>query len=306
MEFFKHNANLNFMKFRYLAIIFSIIIFIVSIASIITYSFNWGLDFTGGTQIHLQFKQDVVTENIQKTLKQKNLKNTQVQSYGSNKDILITLALSKKDNRLLNNEKITNFINKTFPLAKITSINSVGAKVSEELANKGSIAVIIAMLLIFIYIAFRFEYRMAISASIALIHDPVLILGIFSFFHIKFDLTALAAILTVLGYSLNDTIVVFDRVRENFRKMRTGNSSGVINISINQTLSRTIMTSMLTLVVVIALLLFGGPDIFSFSLALAIGIIVGTYSSIYIAGALAIQFGLSKKHLMKKCIDNNN
>ncbi len=158
----------------------------------------------------------------------------------------------------------------------------------------------VALLLTLIYISFRFEYRFAISGILALIHDPVLILGVFSFFHIQFDLISLVALLTVIGYSLNDTIVVFDRVRENFRKVRKGSSIDIMNLSINQTLSRTIMTSGLTMLAVLALLIYGGPVLFSFSLALLIGIIVGTYSSIYIAGALAIAFGLDRSNFLPK------
>ena len=184
------------------------------------------------------------------------------------------------------------------PGATFQSVNFVGSTVSSELAYKGILAVIVALLGTMIYIALRFEYRLAVSAAVALVHDPVLILGIFSFFHIQFDLTALAAVLTVIGYSLNDTIVVFDRVRENFRKMRRGTTVEVVNAAINQTLSRTIMTSSLTLTVVVVLFLFGGPTIHGFALALIIGIVIGTYSSIYVAGAFAVALGLSRKDLM--------
>ena len=186
------------------------------------------------------------------------------------------------------------------PGAQIQRFNVVGAEVGKELFTKGALALFVSLLAILIYISMRFEYRFAISAILALIHDPVLILGMFSLFHIQFDLIAFAAVLTVIGYSLNDTIVVFDRVRENFRKVRKGTPLEIMNLSINQTLSRTIMTSGLTLLAVISLLIYGGPVLYGFSLALLIGILIGTYSSIYVAGALAVAFGLQRADFLPK------
>ncbi len=174
----------------------------------------------------------------------------------------------------------------------------VGPQVGKELANKGILAVIVALLAIMVYVALRFEYRFALGAALALIHDPILILGIFSFFQWEFNLTVLAAVLAVIGYSLNDTIVIFDRIRENFRKMRKGSTLEIVNISTNQTLSRTLMTSAITLMVVLALFFFGGPMIHGFAAALIIGIVVGTYSSIYVAGALTVALGLSRADLL--------
>jgi preprotein translocase subunit SecF len=187
-----------------------------------------------------------------------------------------------------------------FPAAKVQQINYIGPQVGSELATKGIIAVIVAVLATMVYIAVRFEYRLAVSSAIALIHDPMLILGVFAWFGIEFDLKALAAVLAVIGYSLNDTIVVFDRVRENFMKIRRTEPIDIMNLSINQTLSRTIMTSFLTLSVVLALLFLGGESLRGFSLALSIGIIIGTYSSIYVAGSLAIWLGLSKSDFLPK------
>ena len=184
------------------------------------------------------------------------------------------------------------------PGAKVDQINYIGPQVGRTLITNGILAVIVSLLATMAYIALRFEYRFAVSAAVALIHDPVLIFGIFSFFHIEFDLISLAAVLTILGYSINDTIVVYDRVRENFRKVRRGTVIEVMNLSINQTLSRTVMTSGLTLLVVIVLYFFGGPTLQGFSLALIIGIIIGTYSSIYVAGSLAVSMGLNRKHLL--------
>lgn len=175
---------------------------------------------------------------------------------------------------------------------------NISVQVGRELATQGALAVFIALLGIMIYIALRFEYRFAVGAAIALIHDPIVILGIFSLFGIEFNLTALAAILAVIGYSLNDTIVIFDRIRENFRKLRKGSAVEVVNLSINQTLSRTIMTSATTLLVVLSLCVFGGTMIHSFALALVIGIVVGTYSSIYVAGTIAVALGLDRRNFL--------
>lgn len=186
------------------------------------------------------------------------------------------------------------------PNFTVMRTDQVGSQVGSELMQKGVVAVLTAMLLTALYIGLRFEYRFALGAAVALAHDPILILGVFSLTGIEFDLQTLAAILAVIGYSLNDTIVVFDRVKENFIKVRNKTPIEIMNLSLNQTLSRTIMTSMLTLIVVVALLLFGGPSIFGFALALAIGILIGTYSSIYIAGSLAITLGLNKLDLMPK------
>ena len=182
----------------------------------------------------------------------------------------------------------------------------VGADIGKQLVEKGSISIFIAVLAIMIYIAFRFEYRLAISAIIALCHDILIILGIFSLFRIDFDLSVLAAILAILGYSINDTVVIFDRIRENFRKVRNVSAIDIVNMSINQTLSRTIMTSFLTLLVVLVLLIFGGQSLFGFALALTIGIIIGTYSSIYIAGVLSIKMGLSRFDILeRRKVDNS-
>jgi preprotein translocase subunit SecF len=193
---------------------------------------------------------------------------------------------------------VVNQVLKVLPGAKLDQVSYIGPQVGGEMASRGLLAIIIALLGTMIYIAFRFDMRFAVGSTVALIHDPILILGVFSFFHIEFNLIALAAVLTVIGYSLNDTIVIFDRVRENFRKLRKADALEVMNMSINQTLSRTIMTSVLTLMVVVALYVLGGSLLHGFSLALIIGILVGTYSSIYVAGTLAILLGVDRHHLV--------
>jgi len=257
---------------------------------------NWGLDFTGGTQVEMSFVENANIESIRKSLKSIGYREPQVMAYGTSHDVLISLSSTE----MVNVNKLRFQLQGIFPQAKIDQINYIGPQVGSELATKGLIAVIVALLATMVYIAIRFEYRLAISSAIALIHDPMLILGVFAWFGIEFDLKALAAVLAVIGYSLNDTIVVFDRVRENFMKVRRTEPIDIMNLSINQTLSRTIMTSFLTLSVVLALLFLGGESLRGFSLALSIGIIIGTYSSIYVAGSLAIWMGLSKKDFLPK------
>jgi preprotein translocase subunit SecF len=254
---------------------------------------NLGLDFTGGTQIEVTYADPVNLASVREQLVTAGFTEAVVQSYGSARDALIRIGPHLDEKNQLIQRVIA-----ALPGAHVEAMEYIGPKVGQELLNSGILAVIVALLGIMFYVAIRFEYRFAVSSVTALIHDPIVILGIFSLFRIEFDLIALAAVLTIIGYSLNDTIVVFDRIRENFRKMRAGSVLEIVNLSINQTLSRTIMTSGLTLLVVIALLLFGGETLFGFSLALTIGIIVGTYSSIYVAGTLAIAMGLQRIHLL--------
>lgn len=294
MEFFKHNTKIDFMGLRKWTALLSAILFIASLVSLATYHLQWGLDFTGGTQIQVSYSKPANLEQIRTDLAKAGYRDAVVQSYGTSEDVAITIAPRANQDQ----SKLVSDIMKHLPGAEKKSVAFVGPQVGQELATKGALAVLVSLLSTMIYIAIRFEYRFAVSSAAALVHDPLLILGIFSFFHLDFDLKTLAALLAVIGYSLNDTIVVFDRVRENFRKIRKSSPTEIMNISINQTLSRTIMTSALTLVVVVSLFLYGGEAIHGFALALMIGILIGTYSSIYVAGSLAIAMGLSKKDLM--------
>ena len=296
MEFFKNVTHIHFMRARKVAIGFSCLLFLISIIALATKGLNFGLDFTGGLQIEVRYEQAADLNQIRNQLMGAGFHEQQVKTYGSTSDVMITLPL-KDDSQ---QQRVKETVAQVLAGGQIQQMSFIGPQVGQELASKGALAMIISMILILIYIAWRFEYRLAISAVIALIHDPMIILGVFSLFQIEFDLISLAAVLTVIGYSLNDTIVVFDRVRENFRKMRQGTSLEIMDSSINQTLSRTIMTSGLTLLAVVSLLIFGGPTLFGFALALFIGIIVGTYSSIYIAGALAVMMGLSRTDFLPK------
>lgn len=296
MEFFSHKTNIDFMslRMRMFTAIFSVAIFIGSVVALSVNGLNFGLDFTGGLQVQLQYKQTANITQIRKDLSKIGYPQARVQSYGTSQAVLLSLQLRKHQNRI----QFLSDIKTSLPGAKIQAVNFVGPQVGKELATQGALAMVVALIATMIYIAMRFEYRFAASAALALVHDPMLVLGIFAIFHVEFNLPALAAILAVIGYSLNDTIVVFDRVRENFRKMRKADSCEVMDVSINQTLSRTIITSALTLVTVLCLYFLGGEKIHSFSLAMIIGIIIGTYSSIYVAGAFALSMGLSRKDFL--------
>lgn len=297
MEFFHKIPHIDFMGMRRITAFASMAIFIASIVIIFNNGLNFGLDFTGGTQIEVRYDNPQEPDDIREYLEDKGF-DAKVTHFGTSKDILIRLANKEGMSEQALGEEVVSILKQSHSDVELRRIEFVGAEVGASLAEKGGMAILVALFATMIYIAMRFEYRFAISAAVALLHDPVLILGIFSAFQIEFDLATLAAILAVIGYSLNDTIVVYDRVRENFRKLRKGSPTEVMNLSINQTLSRTIMTSVLTLFVVVALLIFGGETLFGFSLALFIGIVIGTYSSIYVAGALALSMGLSKSDLM--------
>lgn len=301
MEFFKHNTTIHFMAQRKWAALLSIILFSLSLLSLVCYGLNWGLDFTGGTQIQLSYKAAANLEAIHNQLEDAGFKDAVVISYGTSKDVLVSLVPKEKNFAMQDEKTQSAMVSKllaALPGAKVEQVNYIGPQVGQEMSSKGLIAIIIALLGTMVYIAFRFDLRFAIGSTVALVHDPIIILGLFSFFHIEFNLIALAAVLTVIGYSLNDTIVIFDRVRENFRKLRKADALEVMNQAINQTLSRTIMTSALTLTVVLALFFLGGSLLHGFALALMIGIVVGTYSSIYVAGSLAIALGLNRQHLV--------
>lgn len=301
MEFFK-KTDYDFMGIRKWAGLFSVVIIIGSIAALLVNGLNLGLDFTGGTQIEVAYSKPADIPTIRKQLSQAGFSEAVVQSYGSAEAVLI--SISPKDEHA--SKTIGQDIASALPEAKIQRVDFIGPQIGKELMTKGALAFFIALLATLAYIALRFEYKLALSAILALLHDPILILGIFALFHIEFNLPAFAALLTVIGYSLNDTVVVFDRVRENFRKLRKISTIDLMNLSINQTLSRTVMTSGLTLLVVIALFLYGGATIHSFSIALIIGIVVGTYSSIYVAGSLAVKLGLNRKDFItpQKNIDD--
>ena len=300
MELFKRVTSLDFMGMRKAVGIISILLCFASMLIIYTKGIAFGLEFTGGTQIELRFNQPIELNYLNRHLDKYGFSDLRTRHYGSTKDVLIRLANSNLNAEGKIADKIQLAFQDSAYSVEIRSIEYVGAEVGNQLAKQGVFAIVVAIVAIMLYIAVRFEYRFAVTAALGLVHDTMLVLGILSFFQVDFDLVTLGAVLAMVGYSLNDTIVVFDRVRENFRVVRTGTSHEIMNLAINQTLSRTIMTSFLTLLVVVALLLFGGSSLHGFSLTLFLGIIIGTYSSIYVSGALAMYMGLSRSDFLPK------
>lgn len=291
-----------FMKYRYVAFIFSLIVSALCIFTIVTKGFNWGLDFTGGTVIETQFSQPADLAKLRAELENNGYGNALVQTTGSQRDLMIRLPANAGDMTVGN--KVMEVIHQQLDAnAVIKSIEFVGPNVGEELTQGAIYATLATLAMLLIYVGTRFEWRLAVGGIVALFHDVLVTIGIFSFLQIEIDLTFVAAILSVVGYSLNDSIVVFDRVRENFPKVRRSTSVEVIDISLSQTLSRTLMTSVTTLFVVLALFYLGGPTLHSFSLALLIGIGFGTYSSIYVAIGVALQLGLKREHMIQPVVE---
>ncbi len=291
-----------FMKYRMVAFAFSIILTALCIFSVVTKGFNWGLDFTGGTVIETNFSQPADLGKVRAVLDENGYTSALVQTFGGQKDVMIRLPASAGDMSLGN--KVMDIIHqKLDPEAKIQSIEFVGPNVGEELTQGAIYGTLATLAMLLLYVGLRFEWRLAAGGILALFHDVMVTIGVFSYLQIEIDLTFVAAILSVVGYSLNDSIVVFDRVRENFPKIRRGTSQEVIDISLSQTLSRTLMTSVTTLFVVLALYWLGGPTLHSFSLALLIGITFGTYSSIYVAVGVALALGLKREHMIQPVVE---
>lgn len=304
MQLFKNKLNIDFMGKRRLAIILSGILLAISLTALITKGLNFGIDFTGGTLIEVGYPQAVELEPIRAILAASGFDGAQVQHFGSSRDVLVRIApQADKESAQLSDELIADLQQQDAGM-ETRRVEFVGPQVGEELTEQGALAMIYALIGILIYIMVRFQWRFAPGAVIALVHDVLIIIGIFAVFQFDFDLTVLAALLAVIGYSLNDTIVVFDRIRENFRKMRKGTAIDIVNTSLNQTISRTLMTSITTLLVLSSLFVFGGEVIHSFSLALILGVIVGTYSSIYVASTATLALGVSKSDLMPAKVEN--
>jgi len=303
--------KIDFLGKRHIAVWGSIILSIAALVSLAVQGLNFAIDFTGGTVVEVQFRAPADVNQIRQNLEAEGFKNPMVQLFGTTRDVLIRLAPEDKPKQKDEGEgvalkqgealkaRVLAILNKdSANPAELHRIEFVGPQVGDDLVTDSGLALLYASIGILIYVALRFEYRFALGAILATLHDVVMILGFFSFFQLEFDLSVLAAVLTIMGYSLNDTIVVFDRIRENFRKLRRGEVIEVMNISINETLTRTLMTSFLTLLSVVAMALFGGPVIHNFALALIIGIVIGTYSSIYVASALTLRLGVSRADLM--------
>ena len=286
------DIDIKFMAIRRMPMFLSSILLIICLASIILKGFNFGIDFSSGYIVQLKFDKQISIVNIENKFSESNIEDVTVQLYGSSKDVLIKL----KDEEIFKKNNINNFLNDTFSDESFTisKLEYVGAQVGSELREKGEWAMLIALFSILIYVAIRFELIYGLGAITALIHDVIITLGVFSLFELTFDLSVLAAILAVIGYSLNDSIVVFDRIRENNIILRKLSILDVLDKSINQTLSRTLVTSLTTLLVIISLLIFGGDAVKNFSIAMFIGIIVGTYSSIFVASTSLSYFGIQR------------
>lgn len=291
MEFFKTTTDIDFMGLRDKALALSAVVSAICLVTVCLFGLNLGLDFTGGTQYEFTLNDGIIIEQIRDTLNQSGFTDAQVQSTGGQKHALVRIGGEDGQDAQAQKKQVTQALDQ---LAILDKNEFIGPQVGQELLLNGIAAVVISILFTMVYIMIRFEYRFAVSAALALVHDPIVILGIFSFLQIEFNLISLAALLTVLGYSLNDTIVVYDRIRENIKHDHESSISTIVNHAINQTLSRTTITSGLTLIVVLALYIWGGDTLEGFSLALIVGIIVGTYSSIYIAGAFAVILGLDR------------
>ena len=291
--------NIDFMALRKPALALSAVLLAISIVSLFTLKLNVGIDFTGGSIIEVGYQHPVELEPIRGALESRGFGDAIVQHFGSASEVLIRLVPDVgKDKAELSSEIIGLLKETSDTPVDVRRVDFVGPQVGEELTEDGGLAVLYALIAILIYVAFRFEYRFSVGAVAALVHDVLITLGIFSVLQLDFDLSVLAAILAVIGYSLNDTIVVFDRVRENFRKIRKKTTVEVINISINQTISRTLMTSFTTLLVLLSLFFLGGEVIHAFALALIIGVLVGTYSSIYVATTSALALGISRSDML--------
>ena len=288
-------TNIGFMKIRRQTTVLSIILIVISIYSLFVNKLNFGLDFTGGSLIEIRLTEDIDSlEEIRGLLQSMNLNDFQVNYFGSNRDI--SIKVPGGDNSIDEDVLIQN-LKQDFDF-EVRRQEFVGPQVGSELRDQGGLGLLAALAVMMVYIMFRFQYKFALGALLALVHDVVIVLGFFSFFSLDFDLSVLAAILAVIGYSLNDTIVVSDRVRENFRKKRRSNSEIAINRSLSQMIGRTLITSLTTLLVLIALLIFGGETISNFSIALIIGVISGTYSSIYIVCNTLLSLKVTSEDLM--------
>ncbi|KEY60578.1 protein translocase subunit SecF [Serratia sp. DD3] len=290
----------DFMRWDYLAFAISIILLIASVTIMSLRGFNWGLDFTGGTVIEINLEQPANLDLLRDTLEQAGFKDPIIQNFGSSRDIMVRMPPVEGSVGQELGNKVISVINASVDKnATVKRIEFVGPSVGSELAQTGGMALLVALICILIYVGFRFEWRLALGAVLALAHDVVITMGILSLFHIEIDLTIVASLMSVIGYSLNDSIVVSDRIRENFRKIRRGTPYEIVNVSLTQTLSRTIMTSATTLMVVLMLYIFGGAMLHGFSLTMLIGVSIGTISSIYVASALALKLGMKREHMLQ-------
>ncbi len=301
----KNQWHYNFMDGRRLAVMISAALILISLLSLAVRGLELGVDFTGGSVIEVGYSSTADVDGIRASLEKAGY-DASVQSFGSDKDILIRLAPDEKGGKKDNiSQKVLEVLQQDTPDVVMRRVEFVGPQIGDELRDQGGIAMLLALAGILIYVTLRFEFRFSVGSVVALLHDVVITLGFFSVIGIEFDLTILAAILAIIGYSLNDTIVVFDRVRENFLKLRKTTTIDAINLSINQTLARTIVTSLTTLLVLFALFFFGGETIHGFALAMIVGVVIGTYSSIYVASSSLLMMGVTREALLPPVPDES-
>ncbi|MCC5794530.1 MAG: protein translocase subunit SecF [Chromatiales bacterium] len=293
MEFFRKQTNIDFMMHRRRTAVVSGILLLVAIAALAIRGLNWGIDFTGGVLLEVGYPQAADLVQIRAQLAEGGYGDAVVQNFGTARDVLIRIMPREGVDSGALGQQLLDVLRAAEPGVALRRIEFVGPQVGSELAEQGALAMLFTLLMIMAYIIFRFQWKFSVGAVAALAHDVILVVGIFALFGWTFDLAILAAILAVIGYSLNDTIVVFDRVRENFRKIRRGTPEEIVNRSVNDMLSRTVMTSFATLLVLLALLFLGGETLWGFSMALTLGVIVGTYSSIYVASAVTLALGIN-------------
>ncbi|CAM3841849.1 protein translocase subunit SecF [Parendozoicomonas haliclonae] len=296
-KMFGHTRVINFMKYRTLATVFSVVLLLGSIGSLFVNGINFGLDFTGGTLVELSYEEAASVPEIRNQLEQLGHTDAVAQEFGSASDVLIRIPGAEADVNL--GSRVAKQLDDLYDGdITVKRVEFVGPQVGEQLRDQGGLGMMLALALVMLYIAFRFQYKFSIGAVVALAHDAIVVLGLFSLLGLQFDLTVLAAILAVIGYSLNDTIIVYDRVRENFRKVRRGTPEDIINISLSQTLGRTLATSGTTMMVLFSLFFLGGETIHGFSTALLVGVGIGTYSSIYIASNMLLYLNVTREDLI--------
>ena len=304
MQLFKSGTNIDFIGKRGLALIFSVVLLVACIYSLATTGLNYGIDFSGGTKVELVYSDDVSVIDMRATLEAGGFPEAVVQHFGSQKDVLVRVPLSEQSQDDKVSLRVVELLDaSSVGKGEVRSVEFVGPTFGKELFEKGILALIYALIGVMIYVAFRFEWKFSLGSVVALVHDVAITLGLFSLMKLEFTMPVLAALLAVIGYSLNDTIVVFDRIRENFRKLRDSDTENTMNVSINQTLPRTILTSLTTLLVLIALFVYGGDALSGFAITLIIGVLIGTYSSIFVASPTVLALGAKAEDLIVEVVE---
>ena len=299
MEFFRIHKTIPFMRYSHILNLISFVSFAVAVYWIFFHGLAFSIEFTGGTQVVVQYPQASPTEQIREQIKDKLGVEAAVQNYGTARDVMIRLPMKEGESSGQQAQELMDVLQATEPGVKLLNNEFVGPQVGEELATDGGTALLLVVIGIMIYLAFRFEWKFAVAAIIANLHDVVIVVGIFAVMQWEFSLPVLAAVLAVLGYSVNESVIIFDRVREHFRKMRRADSVEIINSAITATISRTVITHSSTLAMTLSMFFFGGPALHHFSLALTIGILLGVYSSVFVAAAIALDLGVKREDLVK-------